>query len=141
VVRTTLDDVGGKSVNEKSKSGGGQCVCENSTGGNSVEIRSSAKSDGQVKHRNDLDELVGISTSSTDFDVSSVEGETQFQAYMQVQQVTNDTDPLMWWKKHQQEFPDLTRMTRQYLSVPDTSESPERFLSRVGLVQTGHHHD
>ena len=30
---------------------------------------------------------------SMDFDVSSVEGEDQLQAYMQVQQVTNDTDP------------------------------------------------
>ena len=37
---------------------------------------------------------------------------------------------------HQQEFPDLTRMVRQYLTVPDTSASPERFFSRVGLVQT-----
>jgi hypothetical protein len=37
---------------------------------------------------------------------------------VQVQQVPNDTDPLMWWKQHQQEFPDLTRMTRQYLTVP-----------------------
>ena len=55
---------------------------------------------------------------------------------MQVQQVPNDTDPLMWWKHHQQEFPDLSRMVRQYLVVPDTSVSPERFFSRVGLVQT-----
>ena len=69
-------------------------------------------------------------------DVSSVKGEVQLQVYMQVQQVTNDTDPLMWWKHRQQEFPDLTRMARQYLSVPATSASPERFFSRVGLVQT-----
>ena len=93
-------------------------------------------SDGEVNHRSDLDELLGISTDSMDFDVSSVEGEAQFQTYMQVQQVSNDTDPLMWWKQHQQEFPDLTRMTRQYLTVPVTSVSPERFFSRVGLVQT-----
>jgi hypothetical protein len=31
-------------------------------------------SDGQVKHRSDLDELLGTSTTSMDFDVSSVEG-------------------------------------------------------------------
>jgi hypothetical protein len=58
------------------------------------------------------------------------------QAYMQVQQVPNDTDLLMWWKQYQQEFPDLSRMARQYLAVPATSSSPERFFSRVGLVQT-----
>ena len=91
--------------------------------------------DGQVKPRSDLDELLGMSTVSMDFDVASVEGEAQLQAYMQVQQVPNDVDPLMWWKQkqHQQEFPNLTR---QYLSVPVTSASPERFFSRVGLVQT-----
>ena len=93
-------------------------------------------SDGQVKHRSDLDELLGMSTASMDFDVASVEGEAQLQAYMQVQQVPNDMDPLMWWKQHQQEFPDLIRMARQYLTVPATSASPERFFSRVGLVQT-----
>jgi hypothetical protein len=32
-------------------------------------------SDGQVKHRSDLDELFGMSTTSMDFDVVSVEGE------------------------------------------------------------------
>ena len=31
---------------------------------------------------------------------------------------------------------DLSRMARQYLAVPATSASPERFFSRVGLVQT-----
>jgi hypothetical protein len=91
---------------------------------------------GEVKNRSDLDELSGMSTASMDFDVSSVEGEAQLQAYMQVQQVPNDTDPLMWWKQHQQEFPDLSRMARQYLAVPATSASPESFFSRVGLVQT-----
>jgi hypothetical protein len=42
----------------------------------------------------------GMSIVSMDFDVASVEGETRLQTYMQVQQVTNDTDPLMWWKQH-----------------------------------------
>ncbi len=83
-----------------------------------------------------MDELLGMSTVSMDFDVSSVEGEVQFQAYIQVQRVTNDTDPLTWWNRHQEEFLDLVRMTRQYLTVPVTSVSPERFFSRVGLVQT-----
>jgi hypothetical protein len=99
-------------------------------------LREVKDSDGQVKHRSDLDELLGMSTSSMDFDVTSVEGEVQLQAYMRVQQVTNDTDPLMWWKQYQREFPDLVRMTRQYVTVPATSVSPERFFSRVGLVQT-----
>jgi hypothetical protein len=92
------------------------------------------ESDGQVNHRINLDELLGTSTVSMDFDVVSVEGEPQCQACMQVQQVPNDTDPLMWWKQQPQEFPDLSRMSRQYLTVTDTSTFPERFFSRVGLV-------
>ena len=52
-------------------------------------------SDDQVKHRRDFDELLGsMGTTSMDFDVASVEGEAQLQAYMQVQQVSNDTDPV-----------------------------------------------
>jgi hypothetical protein len=51
-------------------------------------------SDDQVKHRSDFNELLGMSTTSMDFDVASVEGEAQSQEYIQVQQVTNDTDPV-----------------------------------------------
>ncbi len=62
--------------------------------------------------------------------------ETELNAYMRVQQVSNDTDPLMWWKQHQQEFPRLAHMTRQYLAVPASSSSPERLFSSVGLVKS-----
>ncbi len=48
----------------------------------------------------------------------------------------NDTDPLMWWKQHQQEFPRLIRMVRQYLTVSDSSASPERLFNIVGLVKS-----
>ena len=50
---------------------------------------------GAARHRSDLDELLGISTISMDFDPSSLEGEVQLKSYMKVQQVSNDTDPLM----------------------------------------------
>jgi hypothetical protein len=67
-----------------------------------------------------------------DVDVDSVE--TELNVYTRVQQVTLDTDPLMWWKQHVQEFPRLDRMTRQHLPVPATS--PERLFSSVGLVKS-----
>ena len=51
-----------------------------------------------------------------DVEVDSVESELN--AYTRVQQVPLDTDPLMWWKQHLQEFP---RMARQHLAVPATS--------------------
>jgi hypothetical protein len=34
------------------------------------------------------------------------------------------------------QFPRLSSMARQYLTVPDNSESPERLFSSVGLVKS-----
>jgi hypothetical protein len=90
----------------------------------------------QVPKPSVLDDLLGVSSTSMDVDPSSVNGETELNAYMRVQQVAKDTDPLMWWKQHQQEFPRLARMTRQYLAVPASSSSPERLFSSVGLVKS-----
>ena len=90
----------------------------------------------QVPKPSVLDDLLGVSSTSMDVDPSSVNGETELNAYMRVQQVANDTDPLMWWKQHQQEFPHLSHMTRQYLTVPVSSSSPERLFSSVGLVKS-----
>mgnify|MGYP003891108927 CR=1 FL=1 len=92
--------------------------------------------DRQVPKASVLDDLLGVSTTSMDVDPSSVNGETELNAYMRVQQVVKDTDPLMWWKQHVQEFPRLTRMVRQHLAVPATSASPERLFSSVGLVKS-----
>ncbi len=52
----------------------------------------------QVPKPNVLDDLLGVSCTSMDVDPSSVNGETEQNAYMRVQQVVNDTDPLMWCK-------------------------------------------
>jgi hypothetical protein len=69
-----------------------------------------------------------------DVDVDIVE--TELNAYTKVQEVHLDTDPLMWWKYHVQEFPRLVRMTSHHLSVPATSVSPERLCNRVGIVKS-----
>jgi hypothetical protein len=61
--------------------------------------------DGQVPKPSVLDDLLGVSFTSMDVDPSSVNGETELNSYMRIQQVAKDTDPLMWWKQHQQEFP------------------------------------
>jgi hypothetical protein len=96
-------------------------------------------SDGQVPKPSVLNDLLGVSSTSMDVDPSSVNGETELNAYMRMQQVTKDTDPLMWCKQHQQEFPRLTRMTRQYLDVPASSSSPERLKRARGSPQSPRH--
>jgi len=92
--------------------------------------------DGQVPKPSVLDDPIGISSKSMDVDPSSVNGETELNAFMRVQQVAQDTESLMWWKQHQQEFPHLARMTQQYLVVPVISSSPERLFNSVGLVKS-----
>ncbi len=89
--------------------------------------------DASVHQPSALNDLLGGSTCM-DVDVDSVEAELN--GYTRVQQVPLDTDPLMWWKQHVQEFPRLTRMARQHLTVPATSASPERLFSSVGLVKS-----
>jgi hypothetical protein len=91
------------------------------------------RADGQVPKPSVLDDLLGVSSTSMDVDPSSVNGETELNAYMRVQQVANDTDPLMWWKQHQQDLPRLARMTRQYLAVP----LPALRLLRDSLAVSG----
>ena len=41
----------------------------------------------------------------------------------------NDADPLMWWKLHAQDFPNLSKMARDYLSIAGTSAPSERAFS------------
>jgi hypothetical protein len=59
-----------------------------------------------------------------DVDPSSVSVETELNVYMWVYQMSNHTDPLMWWKhtrKSSRVIPHLTRMTRQCLPVSVSS--------------------
>ena len=71
-----------------------------------------------------------------DVDPSSVNGETELNACMQVHQVSDDPDPPMWWKQHHKGFPPLTPMTTDYLTVTASSVSPERLIGSVGLVES-----
>ena len=65
-----------------------------------------------------LIDLLGGSTYM-DVDVDILESEVN--TYTRVQQVSIDTDPLMWWKQYVHESPLLVHMVRQYLVVSTTS--------------------
>ncbi len=51
--------------------------------------------DGTVQRPSASDDLLGGSSTSIDVP-SCVSGKAELNAYMRVQQVSNDTDPLMW---------------------------------------------
>ncbi len=89
--------------------------------------------DASVHQPSVLSDLLGGSICM-DVDVDSVE--TELNTYTRVHQVPLDTDLLMWWKQYVQEFPHLTRMDSQHLTIPVTPASPERLFSSVGLVKS-----
>ena len=48
------------------------------------------------------------------------------------------TDILVWWAAQEGEYPNLSRMARQYLGCPATSASAERLFSIAGRVFDDH---
>ena len=56
------------------------------------------------------------------------------ESYLAMDAASMDTDVLVWWAKHKDEFPNLSRMARQFLSVPATSASAERVFSLAGRI-------
>ena len=46
----------------------------------------------------------------------------------------NDQDILLWWKQHESEFPNLSKMARQFLAAPASSAAAERLFSAAGKM-------
>ena len=46
------------------------------------------------------------------------------------------TNPLLWWKIHAVEFPQLAKLARRVLCIPATSAPSERIFSVAGLTAT-----
>jgi len=44
------------------------------------------------------------------------------------------SDPLAWWKEHQQEYPRLSTLARRYLCITPTSVPCERVFSKGGWI-------
>jgi hypothetical protein len=56
--------------------------------------------------------------------------------YMSMPSVPLDTDPLQWWREHQQRFPVLARVARRFLCIPASSAPAERVWSTAGNTIT-----
>lgn len=50
--------------------------------------------------------------------------------------ITNEEDPLLWWKINSNKYPMLSPVAREYLTAPPTSVPSERVFSAAGLLYT-----
>lgn len=63
---------------------------------------------------------------------------TELSAYLQFVSADSESDPLHWWKDHEEMFPNLKNVAKKYLCVPATSSPSERVFSTNGNVVTCH---
>ena len=53
-------------------------------------------------------------------------------SYLTAPVMDEDSDPLQFWREHQQQYPTLSQLSRRYLAVPSSSAPVERLFSIAG---------
>src|SRR6185369_8174106 len=67
-----------------------------------------------------------VSTSVTSTHIAS-----ELDQYLALQ-ADDETDPLLWWQAHAKEYPIVSDMVRDYLTIPATSVPSEQAFSVAG---------
>ncbi|CAB4413277.1 unnamed protein product [Rhizophagus irregularis] len=65
-----------------------------------------------------------------------IESVSEFDRYLNADQTQALCDTLNWWKRHEEEYPNLSNMAKDYLGVPATSAPAERIFSSAADVIT-----
>lgn len=75
---------------------------------------------------------------SSIFSASSAfaEESPEWKRYCSLQSESKNVDPLAWWKVHQDKYPALAKMAKDYLAIPATSVNSERAFSSSGQTVT-----
>jgi len=62
--------------------------------------------------------------------------EAELNSYLMTPAIDGEENPLAWWKLHKINFPQLSKLARNYLCVPATSSPSERLFSTGGNIVT-----
>ena len=60
--------------------------------------------------------------------------ESELEQYLSDPAIPLQTDPLVWWRAHELQYPIMSRLARKFLSIPATSVSSKRLFSAAGQV-------
>ncbi|CAF4842459.1 unnamed protein product [Pieris macdunnoughi] len=62
----------------------------------------------------------------------------ELEEYLSKPRAASSEDILEWWRTHETEYPILSKMARDFLSIPATSVPAERLFSKASLVIRKH---
>ena len=60
----------------------------------------------------------------------------EWERYVELPQVSLNEDLLQWWQRHEDEFPQISKMAYQVLGCPACSSGVERLFSKAGRNYT-----
>lgn len=72
-----------------------------------------------------------LGTSSKPF---RLEVEEEVQHYRSVQSLSVESNPLVWWRDNENQFPHLAKLAKRFLGIPATSVPSERVFSTAGDI-------
>ena len=115
------------------------CSCDHSVGESSRQDASSEDAPFKTVNMGSfVDYLQSLQTIGVIPDANKRTNEpvvlNEAEQYLAMQPASHDIDVLQWWAEHKSAFPHLSRMARQFLSVPATSASAERVFSLAGRI-------
>lgn len=69
---------------------------------------------------------------------SSAAWKNEYDKYLSIKLEAHDVDPILWWKGHANEFPELRKIANKMLSSPPSSIESERLFSVGGNIFSSH---
>uniref|UniRef100_A0A667YW07 BED-type domain-containing protein n=1 Tax=Myripristis murdjan TaxID=586833 RepID=A0A667YW07_9TELE len=84
---------------------------------------------GAKKHKSAMAFLLGAPYHVEEQEENS---ESELEQYLSLPAIPLEADPLEWWKKHEQQYPIMSRLARKFLCIPATSVASERVFSAAG---------
>ena len=91
--------------------------------------------DNKMTGRRSIGKMLARSRAATQASVAPQPQADELTRYLALpQELDGDLCVLQWWKERELQFPNLSRMARQFLGVPATSAAAERVFSKAGRL-------